>query len=269
MSALEELVAVVARLRGPGGCDWDRAQTPATLRPYLLEEAHEVLAAVDAADPQALCKELGDLLFQIVLLARMAEERGQFTLQDVCAAIAQKMVQRHPHVFDPDHAEDNPATLAAWEARKAREQPERSLLDGVPPSLPALLRAHRVGEKVATVGFDWPDALGAREKVHEELAELDEALHVGAPAAVEAEYGDVLLAMASYGRLLGLAPEDALRGASARFERRFRALEQAARAAGVRLHERPDPAVLEDLWQQVKAAERARDNLTQHLKDIV
>ena len=161
MSALHELIRVVARLRAPDGCPWDRAQTPGSMRPYLVEETYEVVDAIERGSPDDLREELGDLLFQVVLLAQMAREAGHFDIEGVAAGIAQKMVERHPHVFEPDHVEEDAGTVAAWEARKARARPAgRSMLDGLPPQLPALVTAYRVGEKVARVGFDWPDLGG-------------------------------------------------------------------------------------------------------------
>jgi MazG family protein len=215
------------------------------MRPYLLEEAHEVLAAVDAGDRVALAEELGDLLFQVVFLARLAEEEGAFDLDAVVAGIERKMVERHPHVFGAG----GDGTLAGWETRKARHKASR--VDGVPPALPALLRAHRVGEKVAAVGFDWPDVVGVLAKVDEERTELAEALASGDAARIEHEYGDLLLACASLGRFIGVAGEDALRVANRRFEGRFRAVEAKAREAGVPLQE-AGLERLERWWQEVK-----------------
>src|SRR5688572_13458679 len=161
LETFARLVDVMARLRGPGGCPWDLEQTPETLRPYVLEEAYEVLEAIDHGADADLRKELGDLLFQVVLLARMAEERGAFDLSDVIAAISDKMVRRHPHVFDPAHvATAADGEVVEWEARKAKERVGGSALDGVPAALPALLRAHRISEKASRVGFDWPDRKG-------------------------------------------------------------------------------------------------------------
>lgn len=245
---LGTLVDIVSSLRGPEGCPWDRAQTPSSMRPYLIEEAYEVLDAIEDEDDQAQCEELGDLLFQIVLLSEMARQRGAFDFADVERGIARKMVQRHPHVFgdDPD------GSVQAWEERKAASKPERlSRLDGVPRALPALIRAHRVGEKVSGVGFDWPDAQGAREKVAEELQELDEAIQAQDRAAIEAEYGDVLLSMASLGRKLGIGPEEALRAANARFEGRFRLVEELAKSQDLTLTDL-EPAALDALWQRAK-----------------
>jgi MazG family protein len=234
MDAVDDLVAIVARLRGEGGCPWDRAQTPETLRPYVLEEAYEVVGAFDQGDRAALCRELGDALFQIVLLARIAEEEGAFTLDDVARAASAKMVRRHPHVFDPGtEGPEDPGSMAAWEAHKARERGnDGSALDGVPTALPALVRAHRVSEKAAGVGFDWPDAAGVRAKVDEELGELDQAIASGDPSAIGEELGDLLFALVNLGRHLPVAAEDALRTATDKFERRFRRLESTVRDGG-------------------------------------
>jgi len=252
---MQDLVGIVARLRGDGGCPWDRAQTPETLRPYVLEEAYEVLEAIDHGADAELKKELGDLLFQVVLLARMAEERGAFDLSDVIAAISAKMVRRHPHVFDPDHVADGTeGEVAAWEARKATERPaEHSALDGVPAALPALLRAHRISEKASRVGFDWPDRSGVRAKVDEELAELDEALAEGNDAAIGEEYGDLLFALVNLGRFLPVPSEDALRNATAKFEGRFRTVESLLAADGRTVHG-TDPDTLEAYWRRAKEA---------------
>jgi MazG family protein len=249
---IEPLLDLVTRLRGPGGCPWDRAQTPETMRPYLLEEAHEVVAAVDAGDTALARKELGDLLFLVVSLSAMYEDAGAFTFDDVVRGVVAKMVARHPHVFDPNHrpASDEGA-LDTWEARKAKERDAGSALDGVPAALPALLRAHRIGEKASRVGFDWPDRAGVRAKVDEELAELDEALAAGDPAHVSEEFGDVLLALANLGRFLPTSGEDALRQATSKFERRFRWVEADLAASGRSVHD-VGLDELEAAWQRAK-----------------
>ncbi len=253
MDAFDGLVDVVRRLREPGGCPWDRAQTPQTLRPYVVEEAFELAEALDGEDPDALRKELGDVLFQVVLLARMAEEAGQFTVSDVAAAATRKMIDRHPHVFDPAHvAERDEGTVSAWEARKAKERGTGSALDGVPTALPSLLRAHRVSEKAGSVGFDWPDAASVRSKVGEELAELDEALAGGESAAITEEFGDLLFALVNLGRHLPVTAEDALRMATRKFERRFRQVEARVAAEGHHLHELSVEA-LDAHWNAAKA----------------
>ena len=246
------LLEIVASLRAEGGCPWDRQQTLQTMRPYLLEETHEVLETLDADDPVALREELGDLLFNVVMVARIAEEAGLFSIDDVARDISDKMIVRHPHVFDPEAHGIEASTVAAWEARKsARAEPGRSRLDGLPPSLPALLHASRAGEKAAQIGLDWPDYAGVRGKLREELGELDAALRDGDEEAVEREYGDVLLTAAHLGRFLGAPPEDALRGANARFGARFRGVEQRAREAGLDLGAL-SAAELDALWSRVK-----------------
>lgn len=253
MDAFDDLVGIVARLRGEGGCPWDRAQTERSLRPYLTEEVYEALGAIDRADDAELKRELGDLLFLVVLLARIAEERGAFALADVAGCVARKMIDRHPHVFDPNHVPTGTdGELQAWEARKSRERATGSALDGVPDALPALLRAHRIGEKASKVGFDWPDAASVRRKVDEELNELDVALASGEESAIADEFGDVLFSLVNLGRFLPAGAEDALRGATNKFERRFRAVEDDLRAEGLTIHE-VDPAELEARWVRVKA----------------
>ena len=232
------------------------------MRPYLLEEAHEVLDALDGVGAPGglgpLREELGDLLFQVYVLARLAEEQGAFDIEAVAEAVVTKMIERHPHVYGGETgAGDVAGTVGAWEARKAARRTTGSRVDGVPSSLPALLRAHRVGEKVAHVGFDWPDLSGVLAKVDEERAELDEALASGDPAAIRHEYGDLLLACASLGRFLGIAGEDALREANARFEGRFRKVEASARAAGVAMEEAGLDR-LESWWQDAKREEAPR-----------
>lgn len=251
----DRLVQIVATLRGEGGCPWDRAQSPKSMRPYVLEEAYEVLDALDREDVPELCTELGDLLFQVVMLSQMASENGWFELSEVLGAINHKMVVRHPHVFDPEHApSSDEGGVREWEARKARERSSsHSALDGVPRALPALLRAHRISEKAGVVGFDWPDLSGVRAKVDEELDELDRAIASGQPAAIEEEYGDLLFALVNLGRHLPIGSEEALRGATDKFERRFRALEARLVAEGRTVHE-TDPDELEERWRAVKEA---------------
>jgi len=251
MEPLAELVDLVARLRGSDGCPWDRAQTLTTMRPHLIEEAHEVLEAVDAGDDVALEEELGDLLFNVLLLVRIAEDEQRTTLDRVADRIHAKMVRRHPHVFG-DGSVDGPS-LARWEAVKAAEKsPDRSRLDGIPLAAPALMRAHRQGQKAAGVGFDWPDVGGVLDKVDEELAELREAIAGGDTSEVEWELGDLLLSLASLGRHTRTPAEDALRMAIRRFDRRFREMEAAAQRSGEAL-EALDSAALEQHWNAAKA----------------
>jgi ATP diphosphatase len=237
----------MARLRSPSGCEWDRAQNFATIAPYTIEEAYEVADAIDRGDMDDLRGELGDLLFQVVFHARMAEEAGYFGFIDVAQAISDKMEARHPHIFG-EH-EQSPD----WEALKAAERADKgitSALDGVATALPALMRADKLQRRAARAGFDWPDQTGPAEKIAEEIAEL-----ASAPMAERAEEaGDLLFAAVNLVRAFGVAPEDALRAANLKFERRFRAME--ALAGG---HEAFASLSLEDqetLWQQVKQSER-------------
>jgi tetrapyrrole methylase family protein/MazG family protein len=259
MSRFAELVAIVKRLRGPGGCPWDREQTPESLRPCLLEETYEVLEAIGGRDPTELRDELGDLLLQVVMQAELAAEAGDFTIEEVIASIVAKMVRRHPHVFADAVVADSAEVLRNWtriksEERAASGAADRSVLSGLPRELPALNAAHRTGEKAARVGFDWPSAAGALAKVREELAELEAAIAAGEPARVEHELGDTLFALASAGRLAGQNAEMALRAALARFGRRFRHLERRLRERGRDIHA-TSPAELEALWAEAKAAE--------------
>lgn len=257
MDAFRQLVSIVLRLRGEGGCPWDRAQTLESLRPFVVEEAYEVVDAIDRGDHAELAKELGDVLFQIVLLSTIAEERGVFSLEDVVTSIAQKMIDRHPHVFG-DAAHDPEARRAAvgvgaWEARKARERPaDSSALEGVPRALPALLRAEKIGKRAAGVGFDWPDAASVRDKVDEELAELDEAMARGDADDIGEELGDLLFSLVNLGRHLPVGATDALRGATAKFEARFRAVESSLAAEGVAMAD-ADLETLEARWTAVKS----------------
>ncbi len=254
MNAFDDLVKIVARLRAPDGCPWDRAQTPESLSPYLIEEAYEVVDAIDRQDREALKKELGDVAFLVVLISRIAEEAHWFELPDVLQGITEKMIRRHPHVFDPDFdAESEEATgIGAWERRKARERPpDESVLQGIPRGMPALLRAHRVSDKAAAVGFDWPDRASVREKVAEELQELDEALAEDESAHMTEEYGDLLFTLVNLGRHLPVGAEEALRAATAKFEARFRRLEASIRAEGGSIRD-IDAHELEARWQALK-----------------
>jgi len=221
---LQKLLDLVARLRAPDGCPWDREQKLADIRAYFLEEAHEVAGAIDGGDWGELAEELGDLLFQIAFIGRLAEEAGAFSLSQVIDRVHHKMVTRHPHVFGDEVLADAQAVRQAWERRKLREEPGRaSLLAGVPASLPALLAAYRLTQKAAGVGFDWPDAGAVLAKVDEETAELREALAGGDREALREEVGDLLFTLANLARKLDLDPEAALAAANLKFRRRFAA----------------------------------------------
>lgn len=220
-ATLARLVGVVRRLLGPDGCPWDREQTFETTRKFVLEEACEVVDAIDTGDRSALREELGDLALQVVFLAELARNEERFGIDDAIAGIVDKLVTRHPHVFGDLDAKTADEVLRNWERIKAREKKERGLLSGVPRSLPALVRAESIGEKVRRVGFDWADATGSREKVAEEVAELDRAIASGDLAAIEEEMGDVLFALVNLSRHLKVDAEGALRRTIDKFTARF------------------------------------------------
>jgi len=246
---IERLVAIMARLRDPErGCDWDVAQTFATIAPYTIEEACEVADAIARGDMADLKDELGDLLLQVVFHARMAEEAGAFALPDVVAAISDKMERRHPHIFG------DATERGDWEAIKAAERggkADPSALAGVALGLPALTRAEKLQKRAARTGFDWPDAAGPRAKIDEELAEADGAM---TPDAVEDEIGDLLFAVVNWARHRGVDPEAALRRANAKFDRRFRAMEAIAGGVFAAL----DLGAKEALWIEAKQREASQ-----------
>lgn len=251
-----ELLAVMTRLRGESGCPWDREQTRDSLRPFLVEETYEVLDALDTGDAARIREELGDLLFQVVFHTELARERGEFTMAELLDALVAKMTRRHPHVFGDRPVGSAAEALAQWEAIKASEgKRARSALEGVPRGLPALHHAQRVQHKAARVGFDWPDAAGALEKVREELDEVGEALQQGGGESLRAELGDLLFAVVNVARLANVDPEGALQAAVKRFGRRFESMEDAARDEGRGLHGRSLDD-LERLWVQAKSRER-------------
>ena len=219
--AYVRLVEIMQRLLAPDGCPWDREQSPETLRRYVLEEACEVIDAIDSGDRGSLCEELGDLLLQVVFLGELMRREGAFGPDDVVRAIADKLVRRHPHVFADTKVSGAGEVLQNWERIKAEEKKDRGLLDSVPRSMPALTRAQRIGEKVERVGFDWPDARGSRAKVAEELGELDRAMVGGDRARVEEELGDVLFALVNLARHVEVDAEGALRKTTEKFQRRF------------------------------------------------
>ena len=248
--SLTHLKGIVDRLRSPGGCPWDLEQTPASLRPFLLEEAHEAAEAIDDPDPGALCGELGDLLMNIFLQARIAEEEGRFTLSEIADQISEKLVRRHPHVFGSVVADDADAVRRNWEAIKQEEKGETgpgSAIRPLPASLPALSRGERVGAMAAEIGFDWPDADGPLEKIAEELREVRRAIAEEGQTRVEAEIGDLLFAITSLCRHQGVDGEQALRGALDRFTERFQRIEERVRA-----EENPTLARLDELWAVAK-----------------
>ncbi len=261
---LPRLVGVMRRLLSPDGCPWDREQTLETLRKYVLEEACEVIDAIEGGDRKALQEELGDLLLQVVFQAELARVEGAFAIDDVVSGIVDKLVHRHPHVFGDLEAKDADEVLRNWEKIKAVEKKGRGILGGVPRSLPALNRAQRIGEKVARVGFDWDDKSGSRAKLNEELGELDRAIESRDASAIEDEMGDVLFALVNLSRHLETDAEGALRRTIDKFTKRFAHVEK-------RVHEKhggwgdPTAAVadkpiplttLDGYWDEAKRIER-------------
>lgn len=264
MDALRELREIMARLRDPeAGCPWDRRQTYATIAPYTLEEAYEVADAIERGDMAELRDELGDLLFQIVFYSQMAHEDGHFDFDDVARGICDKMIRRHPHVFEGVRFADDTELRHAWEQQKAAERTQRtavqapvSAVDGVARALPALVRAEKLQKRAARVGFDWPDARGAFDKTREELAEVEAEFEGGDDGRLQDELGDLLFAMVNVIRLLGHDAEQTLSRANTKFERRFRLMEADLHGAGHTDLTRLSLAELDAAWDAVKRRER-------------
>ncbi len=266
MEAFDQLKETVHRLRAPGGCPWDRAQTHQSLRPFLIEEAYEVLAVLDEIHSSEdlrtrdklrrdFCEELGDLLMQVVLHAEMTDEVGAFNLEDVVRGLNEKLIRRHPHVFGDATAKDQEEVLQNWEKQKAKEKaraPDTSILDGLPKALPALQRTERLIEKVSKVGFQWKNIRGPFEKLEEEVRELKAEIDAGhSLERMQDELGDVLFCAANLAHFLKVHPEDALRGTLARFETRFRYVETKLKERG----KLPEDSTLEEmdaLWDEAK-----------------
>ena len=254
MRTFEGFKAIIARLRGPDGCPWDRAQTHASLKPYLLEETYEALAALDEGDPQRLRDELGDLLLEVFLHVQLAEEAQEFTLADVIYGIASKIVRRHPHVFGEEQADSPQQVMVRWEALKRKERgPQDSALTGVPQAMPALARTHMLLARAASVGFEWPQTEDVLDKLGEELKELAQA---GEPDHKREELGDVLFLVVNLARYLDLDAEEALRQADRKFYQRFTTMEALAHEQGRSLADMP-LAEQGALWRAAKERLRA------------
>lgn len=259
----EELVNLIARLRAPGGCPWDREQTHQSLKPMAIEEAYEVVAAIDDGDDQELASELGDLLLQVVFHAQIASETGRFGIADVIEHVSSKMTHRHPHVFGDHNAKNTDEVLRNWEALKEAERAAKgeprdaSMLDSVPVGLPAVMEAFQMTTKVARVGFDWPNLGAVLDKLDEEVLELkaEVAQDAGDHRAVADEMGDILFAAVNVARLLGVDPESALKAANRKFRRRFRYVEDRLREQG-RKPADSDLEEMDSLWNRAKAQER-------------
>ena len=250
----EHLVAIMARLRAPGGCPWDREQSFDTIKPYLLEETYEVLEAIDKRDWPALADELGDLLLQAVFFAQMAAEENKFRIDDSIDAIVQKLIRRHPHVFADGSAKTSDDVKRRWDEikadeKKAKGEPVRGLLESVPRNLPALIEAQQISSKAAGVGFDWENAEQVLDKLDEELDELDAARKSGSRDELEGEVGDLLFVIVNLARFLKVDPEQALRKTNAKFRKRFAHVEAGAKLPGASIAE------MEALWQEAKRAD--------------
>lgn len=249
------LIEIITRLRAPNGCPWDRKQTPQSFKQYLVEETHELLEAINDDDPSHICEELGDLLFQVIFLNNLYQEKNLFTLLDVIESISNKMIRRHPHVFGDQTIESEQELRQQWQTIKNQEnegkgQP-RHPLDSIPKSLPALRRAQRVADRVAREGFDWPNLTGALEKVDEECQELHQAIAKGSRTDIKEELGDLLFALTVLARKVDIDGEDALQEATSKFSSRFRALEKIMANQGQQLGDLAPEALLE-IWQRTK-----------------
>ena len=258
------LVEIMARLRAPGGCPWDREQTFDTIKPYLLEETYEVMDSIDARDWDGLADELGDLLLQVVFFSQMAKEAGHFDVTDAIEAINSKLIRRHPHVFADGDAKTSDEVLRKWDEIKATEKAAKTkpkgLLGGVPRSLPALMEAKQIASRAAGAGFDWNNVDEVLEKLREELAELDGARKAGSQEALQDEIGDLLFVIVNIARFLKVDPEQALRGTNSKFRRRFGHVEEGLEAQG----KSPKEATIEEmerLWQEAKGQEAKRNGI--------
>jgi tetrapyrrole methylase family protein/MazG family protein len=253
---LDELIKIMAALRSEKGCPWDKEQTMESLTPFIVEEAYEVLEAIDEKNPEAVKEELGDLLFQIVFQCQIAKEKGEFEIADVIDKIGRKMIARHPHVFGDADYKTTEEVLVHWEAQKKREGKLReSLLEGVPRTLPSLLRAHRLQDRAARVGFDWEKIEDVMKKLDEEIGEFKDAMAKKEEIAVEEELGDVLFMLVNISRFIGVNPEDALRKTISKFISRFRYIEMAAAESGRKLSDMT-LAEMDALWDEAKAKKK-------------
>jgi tetrapyrrole methylase family protein/MazG family protein len=253
-NSFQAFVDLMAKLRSPDGCPWDRKQTTESLKPFLIEECYEVVDALDEGSPDKIKEELGDLLFQIMFHARIAEEQGRFTIEDVIATNIEKMVRRHPHVFGDAHLSTDREVLANWEEIKKKEkgyEERKSVLEGVPKHLPSLLRAHSLQERAARVGFDWNRIDEALPKLDEEITEFKASLKQKDAAGIEEELGDIFFMLVNISRFLGVNPEEALRKTISKFIHRFRYIEEHAANAGKSLNDMTLDE-MEKLWQKSK-----------------
>jgi tetrapyrrole methylase family protein/MazG family protein len=255
------LVRIMERLRSENGCPWDREQTHDSLKPFLIEEAYEVLEAMEANDRERFMEEMGDLLFQIVFHTQIGAEQGEFSMEELLERITEKMIRRHPHVFSDAQVADAQEVLFNWEEIKRREKGEKgegSALDGIPRDLPALLRAHRLQDRASRLGFDWPDVEGAYAKVEEEMTELKSALEEGDRGRMEEELGDLFFSLVNIARFIEVNPEEALRKTISRFIQRFHHIEEGLKQRG-RDIEKETLEEMERLWQEAKGKEKGQE----------
>ena len=247
----DELIEVLRRLRAPDGCPWDREQTSESLVPYLLEETYEIIEAIEGGDAETLKEELGDLTLHILFQAELAREAGQFEIADSIKHISEKLIRRHPHVFDTQNGNQDSDLNMSWEKAKQKEKKRENLLDGVPKKLPALNRARRIQEKAANVGFDWKDIQPVWDKVEEELEELREVVAEKDPERIKDEMGDVLFSLVNLSRFLDISAEDALRMTISKFEHRFAKVEKELKKRGKEFSD-SNLEEMDEIWNEVK-----------------
>lgn len=250
-----KLVEIMASLRGENGCPWDKEQTRESLKPFLVEETYEVIEAIDEGKPDKIREELGDLLFQILFHAQIGKERGEFDIDDVIDGITSKMLRRHPHVFGGEQNKTSEEVIKRWEEiKKSEGKQDDSLLQGVPQSMPALLRAHKLQNRAARVGFDWKKVDDVSKKLDEEVQEFKEAIRRGSASGMEEELGDIFFMLVNISRFIGVNPEDALRKTISKFIKRFRHIEISAAERGQSLSEMPLEE-MDALWDEAKEHE--------------
>ncbi len=251
---IHRLMHIIEKLRGENGCPWDRKQTPASMSIYLVEEVHELVDAIGSEFPQAVCEEIGDVLFHVLFLARLFQEAGHFDIQDVARVISEKMIRRHPHVFGDGSVAGVEDVRKQWKEIKRKEKShstQNSILDAVPGGLPALMRAYRISERAAGVGFDWENIQGVMRKAEEEWAEFNQAVDLSKPAEISMELGDLLFTLVNVARMARIHPETALAESTRKFEKRFRYMEQQLSAQGKDMESVPREE-LEALWVKAK-----------------
>ncbi|HIE33101.1 MAG TPA: nucleoside triphosphate pyrophosphohydrolase [Thermodesulfobacteriaceae bacterium] len=257
--AFQKLIEIVARLRGPEGCPWDRKQTPQSLKKYLVEEAYEAYEAINSGDHREVREELGDLLFLILMVAYIYQETGLFTLKEMLTLCAEKMIRRHPHVFGEERAQSAEEVLSRWQSIKEAEAKDKkvksSVLGNLPKSLPALQLAFRLGERASRVGFDWSSAEEVLPKLKEEWREIEKALESGSTEKLEEEIGDFLFTVANLSRKLGINPEEALKRSLEKFRKRFIAMEETFRSQGKELRS-VSLSEMDEVWEKLKLHER-------------